>query len=712
MRNLLAVAAILLAFALGAGLVWHLSHREGRLPDAPALVLKIREVARLETLDVSLYKKIDFSPDPREQATVWASLAQWASYTVRPPRGRAIVFAVAHLGLDLRKLDTDSLRVTGRRVEVVLPRVQTEVELRPAEVEIIGSNLNSEQTAQLFERARNAFEAEVVADKLLQERARESARQSLRSLCVGLGFSEVAFVEKLSPEPQRGGPRSPLDPRSADRFPQPRLLRRLPAPGARGAGRAARADGTTTAAIPRARPGGFARRRPGGIGGIHRRPSGGSRVRPQADHRGEHGHPFARLAAGRRAAHDRPRLQRLPQCPALAREAWREGRRCRGALAHRRPPASLRRGPRRRDTAHAAGAARPRQQPDGAHLSGRGDGRPPERARDRHDHRRRPRSRNAPAQHARDRGGILHRQLSQVAVRAEGSGLPARPPRPAGANPFTGDQPWGERAAHGSVALPAGVRLDGDGRPDAVSLHPACPALPRLPVAGRVVPADGAQPRAGGARARAALQRPSGPGACSGRDARLARVGSVAGRYRRPAADPRRRPLASAAARAAGEASHPGAGDPLSGVAQAARPDCRAGVQLGRPVRAARRCATDRAPARVGPGACQRRETGGCPPIRAWRRAPAAGSRGDPLPSAPPATLPPPSGRDRAATARRGAGETRPPAAPRRRDRRWHRSGRRSGGRRPRTACPRRRRRRAGSETRASPRRARRAGVE
>ena len=204
MRNLLAVAALLLAFALGAGLVWHLSHREGRLPDAPALVLKIREVARLETLDVSLYKKIDFSPDPREQATVWASLAQWASYTVRPPRGRAIVFAVAHLGLDLRKLDSDSLRVTGRRVEVVLPRVQTQVELRPAEVEIIGSNLNSEQTAQLFERARNAFEAEVVADKLLQERARESARQSLRSLCVGLGFSEVAFVEKLSPEPQRG----------------------------------------------------------------------------------------------------------------------------------------------------------------------------------------------------------------------------------------------------------------------------------------------------------------------------------------------------------------------------------------------------------------------------------------------------------------------------------------------------------------------------
>src|SRR3989454_9656864 len=187
MRNLLAVAALLLAFGLGAGLAWQLTHRQERLPDAPALVLKIREVARLETLDVSLYKKVDFSPDPREQATVWGSIAQWASYTVRPPRGRAIIFAVAHLGLDLRKLDTDSLRVTGRRVEVVLPRVQTQVELRPAEVEIIGSNLNSEQTAQLFERARNGFEAEVVGDKLLQEGARGTPPPSLRAVWVGVG---------------------------------------------------------------------------------------------------------------------------------------------------------------------------------------------------------------------------------------------------------------------------------------------------------------------------------------------------------------------------------------------------------------------------------------------------------------------------------------------------------------------------------------------
>ncbi len=204
MRNLLALTAFALAFVLGAGVVWHFTHRSDALPDAPALILKVREVARLETLDVSLYKKIDFQPDPREAKTVWGAVTQWAKYALRPPQGKAIVFAVAHLGLDLRKLDASGLRVSGRKVEVVLPQVETKVELRPAETEIIGSNLDSAQTAQLFERARNAFEAEVTADQGLQKKARSSAQQSLRSLFLGLGFTEVSFVDKLSPEPVRG----------------------------------------------------------------------------------------------------------------------------------------------------------------------------------------------------------------------------------------------------------------------------------------------------------------------------------------------------------------------------------------------------------------------------------------------------------------------------------------------------------------------------
>ena len=204
MRNLLALTALALAFVLGAGVGWHFTHRNAALPDAPALILKVREVARLESLDVSLYKKIDFQPDPEEAKTVWGAVTQWATYAVRPPQGKAIVFAVAHLGLDLRKLEVGSLRVSGRRVEVVLPPVTTKVELRPAETEIIGSNLDSAQTAQLFERARNAFEAEATADRDLQKRARGSAEQSLRSLFLGLGFFEVTFVDKLSPEPGRG----------------------------------------------------------------------------------------------------------------------------------------------------------------------------------------------------------------------------------------------------------------------------------------------------------------------------------------------------------------------------------------------------------------------------------------------------------------------------------------------------------------------------
>jgi hypothetical protein len=89
-------------------------------------------------------------------------------------------------------------------VEVVLPRVQTRIELLPAQTEIIGSNLDSEQTAQLFDAAKNAFEGEVSADKELLQKARASAQQSLRSLFVGLGFAEVEFVEQLSPEPRRG----------------------------------------------------------------------------------------------------------------------------------------------------------------------------------------------------------------------------------------------------------------------------------------------------------------------------------------------------------------------------------------------------------------------------------------------------------------------------------------------------------------------------
>jgi len=87
---------------------------------------------------------------------------------------------------------------------VVLPPVQVQVELKPAETEVIGSNLDSKETAQLFELARTAFEREVGADEKLKARARASAEQSLRALFIGLGFTEVAFVKELPPLASRG----------------------------------------------------------------------------------------------------------------------------------------------------------------------------------------------------------------------------------------------------------------------------------------------------------------------------------------------------------------------------------------------------------------------------------------------------------------------------------------------------------------------------
>jgi len=205
MRNLAAITiACLLAAALGAGAVWHFANREKPLPDAPALIVKVRQVARLQSLDVSLYKKVAFAPDPKETGSVWGDLMQWASYSLRPPRGRAIVFAEAHLAVDLTKLDTSALRVSGRRVDVALPPVQVQVELKPAETEVIGSNLDSKETAQLFELARAAFEREVAADERLKAQARASAEQSLRALFVGLGFTDVAFVRELPPLASRG----------------------------------------------------------------------------------------------------------------------------------------------------------------------------------------------------------------------------------------------------------------------------------------------------------------------------------------------------------------------------------------------------------------------------------------------------------------------------------------------------------------------------
>lgn len=196
LRILLFVAAV----ALGAlGTFFALRPQPRVLPDPPALVLQMREVTRLETLDVSLYKKVTFSPEPTASDALWKDVIHWAAYSIHTPKGRAIVFADVRLGYDFQRVDTSSLQVVGSRVDVVLPPLEIKVELRPGETEVIDSNLNSEQTTLLLEKARLAFHNEVSGDRRLKDRARQSAERSLRALFFSLGFTEVRFVEKLSP---------------------------------------------------------------------------------------------------------------------------------------------------------------------------------------------------------------------------------------------------------------------------------------------------------------------------------------------------------------------------------------------------------------------------------------------------------------------------------------------------------------------------------
>ena len=194
---------LLLGLAAGAALTWFtLRPKQPRLPDGPAMVEQMREVVRLETLEVSLYKKVDFSPAPPPPESFWKDVLTWGKFTLAQPRGKVLVFADAQLGYDFERFDARSLHVEGTRVDVKLPPLEVQVMLKPAETEVIGSNLDTAETAQLLEHAREAFEREVASNPKLRERARDSAERALRGLLLSLGFREVRFVEQL---PSAGG---------------------------------------------------------------------------------------------------------------------------------------------------------------------------------------------------------------------------------------------------------------------------------------------------------------------------------------------------------------------------------------------------------------------------------------------------------------------------------------------------------------------------
>jgi hypothetical protein len=194
-RVFLTVFLCLLAAAAGVGAaVWKLRFSRNQLPDPPALVTQIREVARLETLDVMLFKKVSFEPEPEPSTTLVGDALTWAKFTLRPPRGKAIVFADVHLGLDLSQLDPSDVVASGDTVEVHLPPLEAQVELRPGDTEVMGSNLDSQQTAQLFETAKVAFRQEVMANEALKAKARASSERAMRALLISLGYRDIRFV--------------------------------------------------------------------------------------------------------------------------------------------------------------------------------------------------------------------------------------------------------------------------------------------------------------------------------------------------------------------------------------------------------------------------------------------------------------------------------------------------------------------------------------
>ena len=85
----------------------------------------------------------------------------------------------------------------------------------------------------------------------------------------------------------------PLGPRPRDHVPEPRLVRGVPAAGARGAAGLARPDRGAARPVPRPRPARAPGRRAGGARGVRRRRSGRPRLRRERDRRRQRRPPLA-----------------------------------------------------------------------------------------------------------------------------------------------------------------------------------------------------------------------------------------------------------------------------------------------------------------------------------------------------------------------------------------------------------------------------------
>lgn len=167
--------------------------------EPPAVIERIREVSRLEVLEVSVHQKVTFAPDAKKQATLLADVWAYARDTVAPRRGRALVFARARFYVDLRKLKPEQVRVRGDELELELPEPEVEASLMPGETEVIASNLDSAETAALLDKAQAELRGAVLHDAALKQRARDAAARSVTGLLKGLGFRKVV----IAPAPGR-----------------------------------------------------------------------------------------------------------------------------------------------------------------------------------------------------------------------------------------------------------------------------------------------------------------------------------------------------------------------------------------------------------------------------------------------------------------------------------------------------------------------------
>lgn len=175
--------------------------RAPALPDGPALIERIREVARLEALDVELRKQVSWAPDPVASGSLVVDVLHWAKDLVRPVEGTMWVAGTAHVGVDLARLDVARIHVVDRVAWIDLPPLVTDVALDPAGTHALRGNLDQEGTARLLAKARLHLVFEVERDVAVQAKARVAVEKALRGLLLPLGFAAVEFA----PPPTRSG---------------------------------------------------------------------------------------------------------------------------------------------------------------------------------------------------------------------------------------------------------------------------------------------------------------------------------------------------------------------------------------------------------------------------------------------------------------------------------------------------------------------------